>query len=96
MSINAAHESQTLTNLQAAYAGESNIAIKYTAFAIKAEVDGYLRVADLFRAAVRAEQVHATHHAKIITRLGGKPFAVIRDQSSERCARTILLVSDFD
>jgi rubrerythrin len=77
MSIAAVSESQTLTNLQAAYAGECNVAIEYTAFAIRAEIDGYLRVADLFRAAVRAEQVHAAHHAQIITKLGGTPCAVI-------------------
>jgi rubrerythrin len=57
---------QTLLNLQAAYEGESNATIKYTAFAIKAEIDGYLRAAGLFRAAARAEQVHAAHHARII------------------------------
>jgi rubrerythrin len=77
MSIAAVQELQTLTNLQAAYGGECNVAIEYTAFAIKAEIDGYLRVADLFRAAVRAEQVHAAHHAQIITKLGGTPRAII-------------------
>jgi rubrerythrin len=29
----------------------------------------------LFRAASRAEQVHAAHHARIIERLGGTPYA---------------------
>lgn len=69
--------SQTLANLQAAYEGESNASIKYTAFAIKAEVEGFVRAAALFRAAARAEQVHATHHARVITRLGGTPQAAI-------------------
>lgn len=68
---------QTLVNLQAAYEGESNATIKYTAFAIKAEVEGYLRAAALFRAAARAEQVHAAHHARIIKKMGGTPTAVI-------------------
>jgi rubrerythrin len=72
-----APESQTLRNLQAAYEGESNATIKYTAFAIKAEVDGFLRAAALFRAAARAEQVHATHHARVIVKLGGTPHADI-------------------
>jgi rubrerythrin len=70
-------ESQTLANLLAAYEGESNAAAKYTAFAIKAEVDGFLRVAALFRAAARAEQVHAVHHARVISKLGGTPHAAI-------------------
>ena len=68
---------QTLLNLQAAYEGESNATIKYTAFAIKAEVDGYLRAAALFRAAARAEQVHAAHHARVIMKMGGAPTAAI-------------------
>lgn len=68
---------QTLLNLQAAYEGESNATIKYTAFAIQAEVDGYLRAAALFRAAARAEQVHAAHHARIIRKMRGTPTAKI-------------------
>ncbi len=77
MSTPAVAPSQTLQNLLKAYEGESNATIKYTAFAIKAEVEGFLRVAALFRAAARAEQVHAAHHARIITKLGGTPTAVI-------------------
>ena len=68
---------QTLANLQVAYEGESNATVKYTAFAIKAEVEGYLRAAVLFRAAARAEQVHAAHHARIIKKLGGTPRETI-------------------
>jgi rubrerythrin len=70
-------EPQTLRNLLAAYEGESNASVKYTAFAIKAEVDGFVRAAALFRAAARAEQVHATNHARVIVKLGGTPHAVI-------------------
>lgn len=73
----AASESQTLKDLLAAYQGESNATIKYTAFAIKAEVDGFVRTSALFRAAARAEQVHAAHHARVIVRLGATPHAVI-------------------
>lgn len=70
-------QSLTLTNLLAAYEGESNASLKYSAFAIQAEVEGYLKVAALFRAAARAEQVHAAHHARIILRMGGKPKATL-------------------
>jgi rubrerythrin len=77
MSTAAAPESQTLKNLNAAYEGESNAAIRYTAFAIKADVDGFVRAAALFRAAARAEQVHAAHHARIIVKMGGTPHADI-------------------
>jgi len=67
--------SQTVLNLLAAYEGESNASVKYTAFAIRAEVEGYFRAAALFRASARAEQVHAAHHARIITKLGATPLA---------------------
>jgi rubrerythrin len=75
MSTTAIAPTQTLINLQAAYEGESNASVKYSAFAIRAEVEGYFRVAALFRAAARAEQVHAAHHARIIAKLGGVPTA---------------------
>lgn len=77
MSTTAVAPTQTLINLQAAYDGESNASVKYSAFAIRAEVEGYFRVAALFRAAARAEQVHAAHHARIIEKLGGVPTSKI-------------------
>ena len=79
MSTITAPVTQTLANLQAAYEGESNATIKYTAFAIKADVEGFYRAAALFRAAARAEQVHAAHHARIIVKLGGTPTAKIHE-----------------
>ncbi len=80
---------QTLLNLQAAYEGESNATVKYTAFAIKAEADGYLRAAALFRAAARAEQVHAVHHARIIKKMGGTPTAVIHSPDVKSTAENL-------
>lgn len=63
----------TLDNLQAAYNGESNAHARYLAFADKAETDGYLGVASLFRAAAKAEQIHADNHAVVIKKLGAEP-----------------------
>jgi rubrerythrin len=68
---------QTLDNLLTAYQGENNASIKYMGFALKAEIDGFLRLASLFRAVARGEQVHAVHHARVITKLGGTPHAAI-------------------
>lgn len=79
MSSVATAMSQTLRNLQTAFEGESNAAARYTAFARKAQDEGYLRVATLFRAAARAEQIHAASHAKVITRMGGTPQADISE-----------------
>ncbi len=67
----------TLDNLQAAYNGESNAHARYLAFAQKADQEGYGAVASLFRAAARAEEIHAGNHAVVITQMGGAPKADI-------------------
>jgi rubrerythrin len=79
MSSTALGLSQTLKNLQAAFESESNAAVRYAAFAKKAQQDGYARVATLFRATSRAEQIHAASHAKVITKMGGAPEAIIAE-----------------
>ena len=71
MSHAVAEKSATLANLLAAYEGESNAHAKYGFFAAKADAEGWLGAASLFRAAARAEQIHATNHARIIKQLGG-------------------------
>ena len=63
--------SRTLENLQAAFDGESNARNKYLAFAKKAGEEGYGEVASLFRAAAKAEEIHANNHAVVIRKLGG-------------------------
>ena len=67
----------TLRNLQAAFEGESNAHAKYSAFAVKADAEGLHGAASLFRAAARAEQIHAHNHARAIRRIGAEPAAVI-------------------
>lgn len=69
--------STTLDNLQTAFNGESNAHARYLAFAEKANQEGYGEVASLFRAAARAEEVHAGNHAVVIKSLGGTPLAKI-------------------
>ena len=83
----------TLRNLQAAYEGESNAHAKYAAFAVKADGEGLHGAASLFRAARRAEQIHANNHAQVIRQLGAEPTATIHPISAkmhapepERCA----------
>jgi len=49
-------------NLQTAFAGESMANRKYTAYARKAEKEGYPQIARLFRAAAEAETIHALGH----------------------------------
>ncbi len=69
--------STTLQNLQTAYNGESNAHARYLAFAKKADADGFAQAAALFRAAARAEQIHAANHAVVIKKLGSTPEAKI-------------------
>ncbi len=61
----------TKSNLEAAFAGESQAHMKYLIFADKAEQEGMTNVARLFRAIAFAEQVHATNHFKALGNLGG-------------------------
>jgi len=58
--------SKSEENLKAAFAGESQANRKYTAFAEKAEREGYSQVAKLFRAAAAAETVHALKHFRTL------------------------------
>lgn len=77
MSTIAAENTATIANLLAAFEGESNAHAKYTAFAIKADTDGWHGAASLLRAAGRAEQIHAANHARVIRQLGGEATCVI-------------------
>jgi rubrerythrin len=67
----------TMTNLQAAFNGESNAHARYLAFSEKADEEGYAGAASLFRAAARAEEIHAANHATVIKKSGGVPDAKV-------------------
>lgn len=67
----------TLENLKAAFNGESNASAKYAIYAEAAAEQGYLGVASLFRAASRAETIHAGRHAAVIKAWGSDVTAEI-------------------
>lgn len=56
---------KTDQNLKDAFAGESQANRRYLAFAKKAEEEGFVQTAKLFRAAAQAETVHAHNHLKV-------------------------------
>lgn len=56
---------KTEENLKHAFAGESQANRRYLAFAKKAEEEGYIQVAKLFKAAAEAETIHALNHLRI-------------------------------
>lgn len=62
----------TVANLLAAYEGESNAHAKYVLFAVKADAEGWHGAASLFRAAARAEEIHAANHARVLKQLGAE------------------------
>lgn len=68
-----AESTDTLDNLQAAFNGESNANARYLAFARKANEEGFGEVASLFRAAAKAEEIHATNHSDVIRKMGAMP-----------------------
>ena len=60
----------TIENLQAAFAGESQASRKYLYFAEQAEKEGQPQIAKLFRAASEAETVHARKHFNVLKGIG--------------------------
>jgi len=56
----------TRSNLQSAFAGESQAHMRYLIYADKADRDGFPNVARLFRAVTFAEQIHATSHFQVM------------------------------
>ncbi len=61
---------QTVANLKAAFEGESTASAKYAAYAKKAKKEGYSKVALLFEAASKSENIHATNHSAVLEQLG--------------------------
>jgi rubrerythrin/Fe-S-cluster-containing hydrogenase component 2 len=58
-------KNKTMDNLMAGFAGESQANRKYTAYARKAEKEGKLNAAKLFKAAADAETIHALKHFEV-------------------------------
>lgn len=74
----------TLENLQTEYNRERSAHVRYLAFAERATADGYGGVASLFRAAARAEQIHAINIRNAMIDMGSSP----RELPSSRPMRT--------
>ncbi|NCB41409.1 MAG: rubrerythrin family protein [Clostridia bacterium] len=64
------NESKTIDNLMEAFAGESQANRKYLAYSKKAEKDGKLNAAKLFKAASDAETLHALKHFEVAGKVG--------------------------
>jgi rubrerythrin len=77
---------KTTENLSKALAGESQACIRYLGFAAKADEEGYPGVARLFRAASKAEMVHAQSHQ---CALKAEEQVIENLKSSENIAKAI-------
>jgi rubrerythrin len=60
-----------IRNLETAFEEETKISASYKASAAKADAEGYPGIASLFRATARAEQIHASNHARVLRFMGG-------------------------
>ena len=65
---------KTIASLKDAIIEEANAKAKYAAFAEKATEEGYLDIANMFRAASAAENLHFTSHNKALVKLGEPEF----------------------
>lgn len=63
---------KTIENLKAGITGETTASAKYAAFAQKATEEGLMPIAQLFKAASKAESIHADNHLKVLEKLGEK------------------------
>lgn len=61
----------TVSNLQSAFAGESQAHMRYMIWADKAVKDGFPNVGRLFQAIAWAEQIHATSHFIVLRNEAG-------------------------
>jgi rubrerythrin len=77
MSSLLAEKAATIANLGVAFECESNAQARYTAFAVAADSDGWHGIASLFRAAARAEEIHARNLMRTIGQLGEKAHCEI-------------------
>jgi rubrerythrin len=62
----------TVKNLKDAIIGETTASTKYAAYAKQADKEGFNKIAVLFRAASKAESIHANNHRSVLKDLGVK------------------------
>ena len=65
-----ADKQKVVDDLKAAFTGETTASAKYAAYAEKAKSEGLQKVALLFQAASKAENIHAGNHKAALEQLG--------------------------
>ena len=80
----------TITNLQAAFKGETTASAKYEAYSKKAEEEGLHEIAMLFHAASMAENIHANNH-KVVLEVAGQTTPEITPEFTVKSTKENLL-----
>lgn len=68
--VSAAKPTKTIENLKSAIIGETTASAKYEAYSEKAKSEGFDKIAVLFKAASKAELIHANNHKAVLADLG--------------------------
>ena len=76
MSAQKADKKKVIEDLKAAFTGETTASAKYAAYAEKARMEGFGKIALLFEAASKAENIHAGNHQAALEQLGVSAPAV--------------------
>lgn len=91
---------ETLQRLQTAYSTEMNAFERYRGFAERADAEGYVGVATLFRAVARSEQIQYSNLIDAIRLLGVAPQATsetpVVDSTKENLQTAIAKSEGFD
>ena len=69
-SSTSAERQKVVDDLKAAFKGETTASAKYAAYADKANSEGLQKIALLFEAASKAENIHAGNHKAALEQLG--------------------------
>ncbi len=85
--------------LETAFQEETKVSSTYRAYAARADEEGYHGIASLFRAMARAEQIHATNHARVLRHMNGPAGVHVplpRVENSLENLRTALVDQRFE
>jgi rubrerythrin len=88
-----------IRNLETAFEEETRTSGAYRAFATRADEEGFHGIGSLFRAIARAEQIHASNHARVLRHMGGSTTfeaAPPRIESTLENLRAVLVDQKFE
>ena len=79
---------KTEANLQSAFSAEAQAYLRYTLFALKADIEGLPQIARLFRAAAEGELIHARNHFNVMGGIGSTKENLLAAATNEHYETT--------